>query len=179
MASERQIAANRRNAQKSTGPKTQAGRERSRMNALTHGLSRTLPAPEGPDPRVLPLARALAGDGVSDPGVLALAEQVAVESLTLVSIRLMCGTLVADAATGSLVVEPEAAAPDPVRELRHLERFERQALRRGSRALQRLEEVLAGLRAAHHEDSTADKRNRQNEPNLLPEWARKRDWWLP
>ena len=39
MASERQIEANRRNALKSTGPKTEAGREESRKNALKHGLS--------------------------------------------------------------------------------------------------------------------------------------------
>ncbi len=37
-ASPKQIAANRRNAQKSTGPKTEAGNERSRANAPTHGL---------------------------------------------------------------------------------------------------------------------------------------------
>ncbi|HLH16909.1 MAG TPA: hypothetical protein VKX45_06795 [Bryobacteraceae bacterium] len=38
MASEKQIAANRRNAQKSTGPRTQAGKEYSRMNAFRSGL---------------------------------------------------------------------------------------------------------------------------------------------
>ena len=33
-----QLAANRRNAQKSTGPKTPAGRGVSKMNALKHGI---------------------------------------------------------------------------------------------------------------------------------------------
>ncbi len=42
MASQRQIEANRRNAQKSTGPKTQAGKARSRLNARKHGLSPSL-----------------------------------------------------------------------------------------------------------------------------------------
>jgi hypothetical protein len=37
--SEAKLAANRRNAQKSTGPKTQEGKERSRRNALKHGLT--------------------------------------------------------------------------------------------------------------------------------------------
>ncbi len=35
---EKQIEANRRNAQKSTGPRTEAGRAVARLNALTHGL---------------------------------------------------------------------------------------------------------------------------------------------
>jgi hypothetical protein len=39
MASLRQIAANRLNARKSTGPRTRDGKARSRRNALRHGLT--------------------------------------------------------------------------------------------------------------------------------------------
>ena len=38
MASEAQIAANRANAQRSTGPRTEEGKEKSARNALNHGL---------------------------------------------------------------------------------------------------------------------------------------------
>ena len=39
MASERQIAANRRNAQKSTGPRSEAGKKRAGRNSYRHGLA--------------------------------------------------------------------------------------------------------------------------------------------
>ena len=39
MPSDKQISANRANAQKSTGPKTDAGRATVRLNALRHGLA--------------------------------------------------------------------------------------------------------------------------------------------
>jgi len=39
MASDRQLAANRRNAKKSTGPVSVSGKRRSRENALRHGLA--------------------------------------------------------------------------------------------------------------------------------------------
>jgi len=39
MATEKQIAANRQNAKKSTGPRTEYGKRRSRRNAMRHGLA--------------------------------------------------------------------------------------------------------------------------------------------
>ena len=43
MATEAQIKANQENAKKSTGPKTVAGKQRSSMNAMTHGIFAQIP----------------------------------------------------------------------------------------------------------------------------------------
>ena len=55
MATAAQIEANRRNAQKSTGPKTERGKARARRNAITHGMTaRTiLPVLPQEDPKEL------------------------------------------------------------------------------------------------------------------------------
>ena len=70
MATEKQIAANRANAQKSTGPKTAAGKLKSSRNAYRHGLS----CPFRFDPSFDPLFSAkadaissgLVGEGASE-----------------------------------------------------------------------------------------------------------------
>ncbi len=58
MISAAKLAANRANAQKSTGPRTQAGKRRSSQNAARHGLTRP-PGPEG-QARLAGLAQAIA-----------------------------------------------------------------------------------------------------------------------
>jgi hypothetical protein len=49
MTSPIQVEANRRNARKSTGPRTPEGKARSRLNALTHGLTARTPILPGED----------------------------------------------------------------------------------------------------------------------------------
>ena len=59
MASAKQIAANRANAQRSTGPKTAWGKMKSSRNSFRHGLSCPLPPDLATSSEVDALARAL------------------------------------------------------------------------------------------------------------------------
>ena len=53
MATPKQIAANRRNALRSTGPRTARGKSFSRRNGFLHGLRSKAIHPPDPDPRIL------------------------------------------------------------------------------------------------------------------------------
>ena len=52
MTTKRQIRANRRNAKRSTGPKTVEGKRRSAHNAISHGLLSRETLLNGEDPEV-------------------------------------------------------------------------------------------------------------------------------
>jgi hypothetical protein len=86
VASERQIAANRRNAAKSTGPRTAVGKSRARSNALHHGLTRSLFANADTAQAIEDLAREIAGHR-DDVFMLAQAQVVAEYEVELARIR--------------------------------------------------------------------------------------------
>lgn len=85
MATKRQIAANRRNAQKSTGPASAAGRKRSSQNAFRHGLSSRISS-IGFEKQIENLARQIAGDA-EDRITLAHAHVAAEAELELQRIK--------------------------------------------------------------------------------------------
>ena len=85
MASERQIAANRQNARKSTGPRSATGKKRASKNAYRHGLSRPIWGAAFTR-AVDDLARDIAGDA-ADPATLDLAREVAEAKLELDRVR--------------------------------------------------------------------------------------------
>jgi hypothetical protein len=58
MATQKQLDANRRNAKKSTGPRTEQGKLRSRMNSLQHGLGAVHISLPHEDPTEYHVARA-------------------------------------------------------------------------------------------------------------------------
>lgn len=86
MASERQIAANRRNAVKSAGPKTAVGKRRSSTNAVRHGLSRRFASE--PSDVVEALGRAIVGENADDQ-ILERAVALVEARLDLLRIREM------------------------------------------------------------------------------------------
>jgi hypothetical protein len=81
MASERQIAANRHNAKKSTGPRSASGRKRSSQNALCHGLASPVSSADL-EAHIETLARQIAEDSV-DPARLVLARVASEAELEL------------------------------------------------------------------------------------------------
>jgi hypothetical protein len=67
MSSARRIAANERNAQHSSGPRTPAGKARVGRNALVHGLAVSILRDPAVSAQVDKLARALAGSDQEGP----------------------------------------------------------------------------------------------------------------
>jgi hypothetical protein len=77
MTTEREVAANRRNAAKSTGPRTRRGKATVSRNALRHGLASAIVGHGGEPEKVACLARLIAGkssDGVRYEQAIIIAE---------------------------------------------------------------------------------------------------------
>src|SRR5438046_5964856 len=93
MASEKQIAANRQNARKSTGPRTNSGKKRASLNAMRHGLaSQSLHALQVEQVELL--ARQIAGNSTKAI-VLEHARYAAAAVLDIAQVRQVSADLVA------------------------------------------------------------------------------------
>ena len=134
MASDKQIAANRANAKKSTGPRTPAGRAKSSRNAYRHGLS----VPMQPEPQAVEaLARAIAGEAAGEVQLRA-AFALAEAQLELKRIRV---TRVAALPTElDRLLNPRTLAG-----LCAFDRYERQAASRRKDARRWLDEIASSL----------------------------------
>jgi hypothetical protein len=86
VATERQIAANRRNARKSSGPRTRAGKSRASRNRYRHGLSVRTPTSAEDLRRLDSAERQIAGNS-EDPALLTRARSIAEADLELTLIR--------------------------------------------------------------------------------------------
>jgi hypothetical protein len=132
MTSDRKIAANRNNAKKSTGPRSNAGREASRRNALRHGLAIAI----GSDPALHDDIEKLAKLLTSSRGIQKVSESAraaAEAEYDLLRIRKIRASLF------ETRYFADTTAPDGLTDLNvklaKLERYERRALSRRKRAL--------------------------------------------
>jgi hypothetical protein len=131
MASDRQLAANRRNAKKSTGPASESGKRRSRVNAFRHGLAINI----GCDPLLQADVEKLAEilSQARNESVITLnaqdAAQAEIDLLRISKIRVSIYA-VFHASAKSLQDLTQLNE-----ELRKLERYERRAFSRRRRAL--------------------------------------------
>jgi hypothetical protein len=124
MATEKQIAANRANAKRSTGPKTAAGRSRSSRNAVRHGLSCPLQLDFAMSEKADAIARLLAGAGANDEQLTSTME-VAHAQVELLRIRRV---------RAELMAAIDVACPRQLRRLVALDRYERYAHTKRRRA---------------------------------------------
>jgi len=122
MASEKQIQANRKNAKRSTGPKTAAGRARSRRNALRHGLSLPLTLDTEMAAKADLIRQSLVAEQAKPTQVVAAIE-FAQAQLDLLRIR---------AVRRQMMAVPDLVSGDltHLRRLVALDRYERRALAR-------------------------------------------------
>ncbi len=161
MASERQIAANRRNARKSTGPHSGAGKNRSSRNAYRHGLRSSITSTAAYAKQLDKLVREIAGN-TEDPILLERARAIAQAELELARVRRVKVALIerasafgeplfnafvrgrpivpkpADSSATMPSHEPDRSAEAIRRvlpELRKLDRYERRAAARRDRAV--------------------------------------------
>ena len=141
MASPRKIAANRRNAQYSTGPLTPTGKGRSKHNALRHGLAVTVPATDAIDRDVERLASKIAGAN-PDPcrwhfAMIAAEAEQELRRVRAVRLSWLASKTPAGSSPGDRDQERNGLATSLPNLLR-LERYERRALSRRDRALRLL-----------------------------------------
>jgi len=130
MATEKQIAANRANAQKSTGPKTAAGRARSSRNAFLHGLSLPLQPDKEASAKASAIARALIRDETTKDRLIAAAA-VAQAQLELLRIGKVRDQLM-------VMIDLQSAKFEHLQRLAALDRYERRAHTKRRLALRKL-----------------------------------------
>ncbi|PSC06542.1 hypothetical protein SLNSH_01640 [Alsobacter soli] len=135
------LAANRANAQKSTGPKTPKGKVASSRNALRHGLSITVLEDPSYGDAALRMADAIAGpDAAPDQRDRAL--ELAYAEIDVLRVRQAKHALHALHAEGA----PEPSAPEELMDaklcaaLARLDRYKRRTLSRRKRMLRAWDE---------------------------------------
>ena len=147
MATDRQIAANRRNGALSRGPKTAVGKARSSRNALKHGLAIPITRDRATARKIRRAARQMAPSAVGDS--IRNAQIAAEANFELARVRAAFEVVVArtsishmsNAGPGDTCSTGSGTSAAPIRtlaELDKLDRYERRAFSRRRRALREL-----------------------------------------
>ena len=130
MTSDRKIAANRSNAKKSTGPRSELGRLRSRRNALRHGLAVAIGSQPSYSKNIEALAKAMVGDSGLPTEFARQAAEAKIDLLRIRKIRAsQLNVFVSNPGA------PSEAYAELAENLAKLERYERRAYSRRKRAL--------------------------------------------
>ena len=116
MASEGQIAANRRNARKSTGPRSGAGKNRSSRNAYRYGLTLSITSSAAYAKQLDRLVREIAGN-TEDPILLERARAVAQAELALARVRRVKVALIERASAFGELDPPQLTVAQMIRVL--------------------------------------------------------------
>ncbi len=139
MATDRQIAANRRNGALSRGPKTAAGKARSSRNAVKHGLAIPITRDHATARKVRRAARQMAPSAVGDS--IRNAQIAAEANFELARVRAAFEAVVARMSISHRSNAGSGKSAAPIRtlaELDKLDRYERRAFSRRRRALRDL-----------------------------------------
>jgi hypothetical protein len=146
MTSERVTQANRRNAQASTGPRTAEGKERSRKNALKHGLT-VQTSDLYTTAKNERLASLIAGELSADPLISESARVVAETHTHLQRVQAVKSALIQDgtpAAGAQANDTPDHRLwIDFLKKLERLERYERRAFTRRKTAIRHFNELAS------------------------------------
>ena len=134
MATERQIAANQKNAKRSTGPQTMAGKKMSSRNSYKHGLSLAL-EPDGATRNQMELlVQQAAGQEASDERLEA-ASDYATAYYDIDRVRKVRAEILSDRSLAK-------ATPEQLDELIAIDRYDSRAQTRQRRAASRLRRCL-------------------------------------
>lgn len=152
MASEKQIAANRANAKKSTGPKSPAGKLKSSQNAFRHGLSSPLPLTPEAAAKAASLVQAIVEEE-GDEQALKFAAEFALAHLESERVRKTREELMA-----SMPIDRSEIRT--LKRIAALDRYDRYAFAKSRQALRKLQSPSCGA-----EGTSLGSRICQNEPN--------------
>jgi hypothetical protein len=146
VTSQQKIEANRRNALRSTGPRTDAGKARSRRNALKHGLEVPLNRDDSFTERIEMLTTELISSFAKPREIVRMTAEAQLELMRVQETRvdIINGKLRQQADTADGAVRDEArvaaAVAAALPDLVPLDRYERRALSRLKKVLRSFEE---------------------------------------